>query len=181
MAKITIVRTREPWGIVEKIAGAIERFLFVCLQGMWDDDEKRWRRFWQRVRKMEAGELVEIDVSFPRNPRFHRKYFALLRVGFDAWQPDRKRFRYRGREVRKSFDAFREEVTVLAGYYVQTFKIDGTFKLEAQSIAFGSMDEDEFEALYSAVVNVLLSNVLARYANRDELDAVIERIMEFTK
>jgi Protein of unknown function (DUF1367) len=68
-------------------------------------------------------------------------------------------------------------VTILAGFYEQIFTLDGAMSLKAKSIAFGSMEEPEFEALYSAVVNVLLQRVLTTYEDRAQLDEVIDRIL----
>ncbi|HIF9127005.1 TPA: DUF1367 family protein [Photobacterium damselae] len=33
------------------------------------------------------GTVLECSVKMLRNPRFHRKFFALLNLGFDYWQP----------------------------------------------------------------------------------------------
>jgi hypothetical protein len=52
-------------------------------------------------------------------------------------------------------------------------------KLEAKSISFASMEEPEFEEVYSAVMNVLLDKVFSRYAGRAEVDQIIDQIMRF--
>ncbi len=52
-------------------------------------------------------------------------------------------------------------------------------KLKAKSIRFSKMDDAEFEQVYSAVADVLLTHVLTRYANRADLDRVVEQVMRF--
>ena len=174
MTTITLVRTPAP------LPDALGDTMAERLRGMDDVDRAAWARFWRRIEALEAGEIIEITIRNPRNGAFHRKFFALLKVGFDAWQPPRKRLTYKGRAVAKSFDAFRAEVIILAGYYVQTFDLRGRMKLEPQSISFAKMDQQQFEALYSAAADVLLAAVLRTYHGRAELDAVVERIMSFT-
>ena len=149
------------------------------LRGMSDRDQAAYNRFRSRLKKAEPGEVIEIDAKLPRNSRFHRKFFALLNLGFDHWEPGRKHKQYKGMPVAKNFDHFRKEVTILAGFYEQTFDLEGNMKLEAKSISFASMEDDEFEAVYSAVLNVLLEKVFIRYAGRAEVDHVIEQIMRF--
>lgn len=149
------------------------------LEGLGDSDKLAYQRFKLRLKNLEAGELCEIDVKLPRNSKYHRKYFALLTLGFEHWDAGRKHKSYKGVEVQKNFDRFREDITVLAGYYDQVFGIDGKMKLVAKSISFGSMQQDEFEQLYSATINVLLDKVFTKYARRAEVEEVIEQLMRF--
>lgn len=149
------------------------------LRGMSDRDQAAYNRFRSRLKNAEPGEVIEIEAKLPRNSRFHRKFFSLLNLGFDHWEPGRKHKQYKGMPVAKNFDHFRKEVTILAGFYEQTFDLEGNMKLEAKSISFASMEDDEFEAVYSAVLNVLLDKVFTRYAGRADVDAVIDQIMRF--
>ncbi len=149
------------------------------LEGLGDSDKLAYERFKSRLKNLEAGELCEIDVKLPRNSKYHRKYFALLNLGFENWDAGRKNKTYKGVEVQKNFDRFREDITILAGYYEQVFDINGKMKLVAKSISFGSMEQDEFEMLYSATINVLLDKVFTKYAGRAEVDEVIEQLMRF--
>lgn len=159
---------------------AVRDFLFGgVFDGAREDDRLAWRRFWKRMVGLEPGEMAVADMRFPRNPKFHRKFFALLQIGFDAWEPARKRKKYKGKPVLKNFEQFREDVTILAGYYEQTFNLRGEMKLKAKSIKFASMDEAEFERLYSSVADVLLQNVLQNYSGREELDDVVDKILGF--
>jgi hypothetical protein len=119
--------------------------------------------------------LIRCKVSRVRNPRFHRKFFALLTVGFEAYDPVAE---YKGVVIEKCFDAFRDDVIIMAGFYTGTMRPDGVMRLRPKSIAFAKMDEDEFAKLYSAVANVLLQRILTRYTRAD-LDAVVSRIVGF--
>ncbi|MDR0805970.1 MAG: DUF1367 family protein [Enterobacteriaceae bacterium] len=37
--------------------------------------------------KIKLGAVLEADFKQVRNPKFHRKFFALLNLGFDYWEP----------------------------------------------------------------------------------------------
>lgn len=178
MAKMTICRTgiELPKGLA---LDAVRAFLFDCFRGLGKNDEKAWRRFWKRMIGMSPGEIANAVMTIPRNWKFHCKFFALLGLGFDSWEPDRKRKSYKGKAIAKNFEQFREDVTILAGYYEQTFDIKGRMKLKAQSISFANMDDVEFERVYSAVVDVLLREVCKNYKGRDEIDRVVNQMMGF--
>lgn len=178
MTDITLVRmpTAE---IPQPDREAARRVLFGAVDGLGEKGKKQWRRFVNGLFNLEPGEMVEIKTVQKRNGKFHRKFFALLNVGYEAWDPGRKHKTHKGLPVGKNFEQFREDVTILAGYYEQTFGIDGAMKLKAKSISFASMEQPEFEELYSAVADVLLEHVLSNYANRAQLDEVVNKVMGF--
>jgi len=146
---------------------------------MSERDQAAYVRFRSRLKNAEPGEVIEIDAKLPRNSRFHRKFFALLNLGFEHWEPGRKHKQYKGVPVAKNFEHFRKEVVILAGFYEQTFDLEGNMKLEAKSISFASMEEPEFEEVFSAVANVLLEKVFITYKDRKELDEVLQKVMGF--
>lgn len=174
--KFSLVRTNRALPDSKALEGA-RALLFGCFEGFGGPEaEKAWRRFWGRMIKAEPGELVNVEMLFPRNYRFHKRFFFLLTIGFDAWDPGRKHKTYKGMPVAKSFEQFREDVLILAGHYEQTFRLDGSMKLSAKSISYAALDDAEFERIYSAVADVLLEQVLTRYAGRAELDDVVQRM-----
>lgn len=128
------------------------------------------------VTKHKLGDVIRADFKKMRNPKFHKKFFALLNIGFDAWEPEETDSKHG--PVEKNFDQFREDVTILAGYYEQHVRLDGSIRTVAKSISFGNMDEIEFGKLYNAVINVLLKRVLKNYT-REDVDEVIDRILGF--
>ena len=157
----------------------IRRFLFECIRGTNPDEDRAWKRIWKRITSFEPGEISFLEFVIPRNPKFHRKLFALLDVGFEAWEPNRVRKSYKGRAMEKNREQFREDITIMAGFYEQTFDLKGRMVIRAKSISFAKMDDAEFELLYSAVIDVLLREVCTTYKNRAELDSVVERVIGF--
>lgn len=126
--------------------------------------------------KVKSGKILRLKGSQPRNYKFHKRFFALLQVGFDAWEPPEQE--YRGLPVQKCLDRFRKDLIVAAGYFDPVVNLKGEVRAEARSMSFGSMDQEEFEALYSAVCDVLLQRVMRNYT-RDDLDQVVDQIIGF--
>jgi hypothetical protein len=127
--------------------------------------------------KLKLGAGVTVEIKRHRNPGFHKKYFALLNLAFEAWEPTVAT--YRGETVGKNFDQFRNDITVLAGHYEMAVNLRGETRLTAKSISFASMSAEAFESLYSATINVILAKIMTNYT-RDDLDNVIDQLLSFT-
>ena len=128
--------------------------------------------------RIAQGEAVEVKVRKYRNLAFHRKFFALLNYAYDMWEPpevEPEKGWMKAMTPEKSFDRFRKDLIILAGYYEPHYRVNGEVRLEAKSIAFDKMDEDEFAELYSAVLDVILDKICVGY-NADQLT---NEIMEF--
>jgi hypothetical protein len=128
------------------------------------------------IAKLKTGAAVRATVKQQRNPRFHRKFFALLNLAFDAWEPVEAT--YKGQAVGKNIDQFRNDIVVLAGFYEMAVNLKGETRLTAKSISFANMGQDEFDHLYNSVCNVVLAKILQSY-DREQLDAVMDRLMGF--
>lgn len=127
--------------------------------------------------KVSPGARVVAKVSVPRNGRFHRKFFAMLNVAYANW--DRPNIETPAGPAQCSFEAFRNDVTVLAGYHELRVNTRGDFRLTAKSISWAQMDEDEFQRLYSAVLDVILAKFLTGWKEQDMESAVANFILGF--
>ena len=129
------------------------------------------------LKKHKVGQGFKASITRARNILFHRKFFALLNYGFDTWEPVEAL--YRGQVAEKNFNQFREDITILAGYFETFVRMDGTVRLRAKSISFANMDEDEFEGLYSAVIDVLLKRIFINQT-RGDVENVVNNILAFS-
>lgn len=129
------------------------------------------------VSKMKMGDVLHGKFTKQRNIGFHRKYFAMLNHAFESWEPDTSAFSVT--PPKKNFDQFRGDIMVMAGFYDSVFRVDGSLRLMPLSISFAKMDQDEFEGVYSATVDVILQHVLTNYT-REDIDRVVNEIMRFT-
>ncbi len=112
-----------------------------------------------------------------RNVLFHRKYFALLNIGFDNWTPGEINSKYGVPE--KNFDRFREDLAIMCGYFNLVIRLDGTSRPEAKSISFAKMDQEMFEDLYSKTINKLIKHVYNEKLSPDELNDIVEKYLQF--
>lgn len=150
--------------------------LFNRIQGGWVPGDKESAAY---TIKAKNGETHEFKASKPRNVQFHRKYFALLNFAFDHWTPGELTGKRRENITpEKSFDRFRADMTILAGYYKQVIRTDNSLLIEPKSISFASMKEEQFEELYSNTINVILKRILTNY-NKEQLDKVIMELLAF--
>lgn len=130
------------------------------------------------MKKIPLGSLIECEYSKKRNPKFHRKFFALLNLGFEYWSPPEKQ--WKGFKAVKNFDVFREQITILAGFMDVTYNLDGSVKVKAKSISFASMDDNEFEQVYSRVLDVIWNKVLSMvFEDKRQLENAVNQLMGF--
>lgn len=132
---------------------------------MDEDEEAKLKRF-------KTGDVIKVSVSAMRNGGLFRKWWTLATLGFNMFTERTEPKQYKGMEVQHSFDEFRKDLVVLAGYYEPVYHMDGTFTLKAQSISFASMSDEKFEKLYSETINVILKNVVPHMNERDIRRAV---------
>jgi hypothetical protein len=130
----------------------------------------------ETVGKWKLGDHVMATIRRVRDPVRHRRFFAMLDLGYESWEPPAAE--YRGQIVQKNRERFRKDCLILAGFADPVVNMKGEVRMEAKSMAFGSMDQDEFEKVYSAVANVILQRVLTNYT-RDDLDSVVEKMLRF--
>lgn len=116
----------------------------------------------ERLRKIKSGATVRCDIKQMRNYRFHKKFFSLVKFLFDIWAEGTPRRLYRGVEVRPNLVRFRKDLIILSGRYDATYNVRNEVRLEAKSISFASMSEEEFEKLFSDVINIALERVINR-------------------
>ena len=130
----------------------------------------------EAMEKIKPNSVVKAEITQPRNLAFHRKFFALIDVAFEAW--DCPVTEYKAQLITKNRDRFRKDLIILAGFGYPVVNLKGEVRYEAQSMSFSKMDNGAFETLYSRVVDVILTRVLTHYTRAD-LDNVVNQILGF--
>lgn len=102
-----------------------------------DQDEKR---------KLKLGVTYEADIRAPRNLGFHKKFFALLNVGHENTKLD------------MPFDTYRKYMTVKAGFFTAYQTPKGIY-YDPDSISFAAMEQDDFENVYSRVLDKIIEDI----------------------
>lgn len=156
--------------------------------------------------KTRLGDVLVAEFRRVRNPAFHRRFFALLNLGFEYWEPtcgaissnERKLITgyakflasYGGNEgaLIDAAEQYLEQVAyrrVTNGISLcKSFDAiqlpDGTLKKHPRSISFANMHELEFQQLYKAALDVLWRWVLSRsFRSRDEAENVAAQLLGF--
>lgn len=127
--------------------------------------------------KLKIGDFITAEIKTVRNPKFHRKYFALLRVGFDNWLPGEVNSKYG--VPAKNFERFRADVIILCGFYDNVVRLDGSVRLEPKSVSFAKMSEESFADLYSKTIDVLLKYVYDSKMTPEKLDEIVNQYLSF--
>lgn len=130
-----------------------------------------------QIAKLKIGAGITVKYKRANNLAFHRKIFSLANFAYETWEPESQQ--YKGMLVAKNFDQFRDDITILAGFYTTAVRLDGSIRFIARSWAFDSMEDEEKERLYNGIINVVLAKILTRYT-RDDLDNVINQLLGFT-
>lgn len=132
----------------------------------------------EKIAGMKTGKGFKATVTQYHNLQFHRKLFALAQIGYDAWDPEP--VMYKGVAIAKNFERFREDLTIMAGFYETHVNFRGEVRFKAMSWSFGSMNPEDKERLYNSIINVLLQKVLTQYKDQAELENVVNQILGFT-
>ena len=109
---------------------------------------------YEDLQKLKTGEQYEISIKLTGRPAFHRKTFAFFKFCYAHWSGGNK-----SQDEKTQFKAFRNELTILAGFYNEYYSIAGELRVEAKSLSYASMNDEEFSAHYNALINAAMANL----------------------
>ena len=110
----------------------------------------------EQLNKFKSGEMYEVEIKLTRNPAFLRKTMAFFHYCMAHW--DAGQVMEHGTEAAQ-FDRFRKDLTILAGYYDITTRLNGDQRVEAKSLSFASMNEETFRECYQALINAAMKHL----------------------
>jgi len=108
----------------------------------------------EKLTKLKTGGQYPVEIKQARNPQFHRKVFAFFNFCFQHWSGG-----HNFQDESLQFDQFRKELIIMAGFHNAYYSISSEARLEAKSLSFGSMSQDEFEQCYQALIQAAMSNI----------------------
>ena len=114
----------------------------------------------EESRTFELGGVVvaSADPKDIRNVKFHRKFFALLRLVFDNL-PEKYA------ETFKSLDHLRQEILMQIGAFEVRESMGGKTYYIPKSMKFGEMKESEFEEIYDKTLDFITKYILPEVKN----------------
>ena len=117
-----------------------------------DFDEKR---------KLKLGVDYEAEIKMPRNYPFLKKFMALINLGCENSSLD------------MPHNTYRKYMTIKAGYYNAYSTPKGVY-YEPMSISFASMPEEEFQEVYSRVLDKIIEDI---GSTREEIEQQLINFM----
>lgn len=98
--------------------------------------------------KIGQGEIVQVEFDRKRNTLFHRKFFALLNIGFE------------NQDVFQSPDIYREYVLIAIGFCDVFILPNGNPNYKAKSISYEKLpDNNEFEVVYNDTLTFIANQL----------------------
>lgn len=123
---------------------------------------------YEEMKKIKVGSIVKANIVRPRNVKFHRKFFALIRAAWDCLTEQQ-------RNNLRSVDTFREQLLITSGFSEPLYDLNGQKFLErAKSISFAKMDEPAFNVVYSRVLDTILTILYADGITEDEFNNILQ-------
>jgi hypothetical protein len=133
----------------------------------------------QILAKLPACQPIKVKFSKVRNTKFHRKAMALFGWAFERWEPPKlENTRWSDLQPERNFDRFRKDLTILAGFYEAHYRLNGEVRIEAKSLAFDQMEDDEFHKVYSAVIDAIIKNMF-KGMDRQKMLELEQQLLSF--
>jgi hypothetical protein len=123
---------------------------------------------YEEMKKIKVGTIVKANIVRPRNVKFHRKFFSMIRAAWDCLTEQQ-------RTNLRSVDTFREQLLITSGFSEPLYDLNGQKFLEkAKSISFAKMDEPAFNVVYSKVLDTILTVMVANGVTEDEFNNILQ-------
>ena len=100
----------------------------------------------EEKKKLRIGQDYECDIKNPRNYEYHKRFFALINLG------------HHNTSLELPMDVYRKIVIMRAGYFT-TYETDKGIHYEADSISFSNKTQDEFQEIYSRVLDEIIKDI----------------------
>lgn len=142
MVDITLVR-RHDIELTEQERAIARKAVFEAVDGLGEQHQKRWRRLWNRIWKLEPGEMMTFDSRLARSGPFHRRHMLIEQRVFEA----QERF--------EDFEQFRYWLKVGAAWVIWAAGPSGGVIPIPRSVSYAKADEHEFQEFHQKAMKFL--------------------------
>lgn len=130
--------------------------------------------------KLGAGVKLRSTKMTEHNYIFHKKLFALFTLCFEYFSElVDTGLEFRGQRVKPSFENFREEMTILAGFYEVSHSLNGSFRVRAKSLSYEKCSDAQKEKIFSALIDTALQHVYQNARSEEWLRMMVDRVLAF--
>ncbi|MFZ0270961.1 MAG: DUF1367 family protein [Acidobacteriaceae bacterium] len=119
----------------------------------------------ETIAEIKPRETVTATIRRPRNPKHHRKLWALLSVVFE------------NQTGFATKDDLLGAIKIATGLFDTGMTIDRIPYVIPKSISFTAMDQARFEQWYEKAIDVILTKILP-LMNRNDLEIQIHQILD---
>ena len=126
------------------------------LKPLYDED-------FEEKKKLKIGETYKATIVHPRNILFHRKFFALIKLGFEnskMVEHSKMASETNNNVIPMTEDSYRKLALIKSGF-ANIYQTNKGLFVEAQSMSFDSMDEATFQDVYSKVLDFVIKDTQA--------------------
>lgn len=128
---------------------------------------------------IDKGKPVKVKITVPRNPKFHRKMFALISVIFEFMDDETKKLLnvWTAEELRNriKIDTGRYTLHIVgAGSTLP----EGTPIYIPDSMAYEAMDDHEFEVLFDQTIMISIEKYIPAQTY-DSVNEAVETVLRF--
>ncbi len=106
----------------------------------------------EEKKKLKIGKTYSCEIKLARNYLFHKKFFALCKMGFEN---SKERF-----IKAPNLDIYRKYVIIRSGF-VDLIETPSGIIPFAQSISFEKMDEAKFQEVYGGALDFIMQDIEA--------------------
>ena len=126
------------------------------------------------VSKIERDTVVRLGKFMTANGMARATAFAFCKQFMDRLNSERYAY-----EAERSFEAFRDWLTVQAGFF-RVVHTPGGLRKEPRSISFGKMTEEEFAEYYNAIFSVCWRVILSKsFGSEAEAQIAVDQLLSF--
>jgi len=149
MAEILLVRQPDVQ-MTEHDMECARRFIFGLVDGLGEQNKRRWRRFWSMLWRMVAGEIATVVTHKDRSTPYHRRHMKIEQTVFEA------------QERIAEFEQFRYWLKVGAGFVDWLPGPKGAVVPFPKSIAYDRLEQAEMQEFHDNAIAFLRTEHAAK-------------------
>ncbi len=123
----------------------------------------------ESLRTLAPGEIYKVELTRPRNLKFHRLFMGLL-TEVHKNLPDEMTAKY------PTVDRLLWEVKIQTGHFDMHETLGGKFVPIPKSISFARMEQGDFDKFFSNAIGVVRKFIIPGISERELRDAIDEEI-----
>ena len=136
------------------------------MRGATPDDHTTWTKFRRKLETMKPGKWLRVEFSSPRHGKHHRKFMALLQLVTE------------NSETYNTIEKALVAVKLVVGHFdLMVDPKTGEIIQVPKSISYESMDQEAFDAFYSAAIDGVLQHILPQL-DAEKAEQLLEMIVE---